>query len=194
MIRRREFITLLCGAAAWPLVARAQQGDRVRRIGVLMPATADDAEFQARLGAFLQGLALSGWNIGRNVRIETRWATSNAADIRKHAAELAALRRPICPRAQKKSPCNRSFLRNHPPTRGRTVPIMMVGAIGGMPGAGAASMTPSKARDCRFDWFRQCVYRHLRDTSGLSSSQILVAQGVEEVLLPFVDVIFDTIL
>ena len=82
----------------------------------------------------------------------------------------------------------------NPPTRGRTAPIMMAGAIGGMPGAGAGSMTPSKARDCRFDWFRQCVYRHLRDTSGLSSSQILAAQGVEEVLLPFVDVIFDTIL
>ena len=63
----------------------------MRHIGVLLPATADDAEFQARLGAFLQGLALSGWNIGRNVRIDTRWATANAADIRKHAAELAAL-------------------------------------------------------------------------------------------------------
>jgi putative tryptophan/tyrosine transport system substrate-binding protein len=80
----------LGSVAAWPLVAQAQQGDRVRRIGVLLPATADDAEFQARLGAFLQGLALSGWNIGRNVRIDTRWATANAADIRKHAAELAA--------------------------------------------------------------------------------------------------------
>jgi len=90
-MRRREFIAGLGSAAAWPLAARAQQGDRVRRIGVLLPATADDAEFQARLGAFLQGLALSGWNIGRNVRIDTRWATSNAADIRKHAAELAAL-------------------------------------------------------------------------------------------------------
>jgi putative ABC transport system substrate-binding protein len=90
-MRRREFIAGLGSAAAWPVMARAQQGDRVRRIGVLLPATADDAEFQARLGTFLQGLALSGWNIGRNVRIDTRWATANAADIRKHAAELAAL-------------------------------------------------------------------------------------------------------
>ncbi len=63
----------------------------MRRIGVLLPAAADDPEFQARVGAFLQGLAQLGWTIGRNVRIDTRWATANAADIRRHAAELAAL-------------------------------------------------------------------------------------------------------
>jgi putative tryptophan/tyrosine transport system substrate-binding protein len=90
-VKRRAFITLLGGAAAWPLAARAQQGERMRRIGVLLPAAADDAEFQARVGAFLQGLALLGWTIGRNVRIDTRWATTNAAEIRRHAAELAAL-------------------------------------------------------------------------------------------------------
>ena len=91
-IGRREFITLLGGAAAaWPVAARAQQAERVRRIGILLPAAADDAEFQARVGAFLQALALSGWTIGRNVRIDTRWATANAAEIRRHAAELAAL-------------------------------------------------------------------------------------------------------
>jgi putative tryptophan/tyrosine transport system substrate-binding protein len=90
-VRRREFISLIGTAAACPLAARAQQGERVRRIGVLLPATADDAEFQARVGAFLQGLQQSGWSIGRNVRIDTRWATANGADIRRHAAELAAL-------------------------------------------------------------------------------------------------------
>src|SRR5262245_64705935 len=92
MIGRREFITLLSGAAvAWPPAARAQQGERVRRIGVLLPASADDAGFQAPFGAFLQELALLGWTIGRNVRIDTRWATANAAEIRRHAAELVAL-------------------------------------------------------------------------------------------------------
>ena len=90
-MRRREFLSVICGAAAWPLAAHAQQGERVRRIGIILPATADDAEFQARLAAFYQGLALLGWTIGRNVRIDTRWATANAADIRRHVAELVAL-------------------------------------------------------------------------------------------------------
>ena len=91
-MRRRYFITLLGGAAAaWPLAARAQQGVRVRRIGVLLPATADNKEFQVWVGAFLQGLAQLGWIMGRNVRIDTHWAGANAADIGKHAAELAAI-------------------------------------------------------------------------------------------------------
>jgi ABC-type uncharacterized transport system substrate-binding protein len=90
-MKRREFITLLGGAAAWPLAARAQHGERMRRIGVLLPFSADDAESQVRMGAFLQTLALSGWTIGRNLRIDIRWAGINADDIRKHAAELAAL-------------------------------------------------------------------------------------------------------
>jgi putative ABC transport system substrate-binding protein len=90
-MRRRAFITLLGGATAWPLAAHAQQGERMRRIGVLLNAAADDAEYQAWVGAFLQGLALSGWTIGRNVRIDTRWATANAAEIRRHASELVTL-------------------------------------------------------------------------------------------------------
>jgi putative tryptophan/tyrosine transport system substrate-binding protein len=91
-IRRREFIVALGGAAAaYPLAARAQQGERIRRIGILVPAAADDAGFQAPFGAFLQALALLGWTIGRNVRVDTRWATANAAEIRRHAAELVAL-------------------------------------------------------------------------------------------------------
>src|SRR5262245_29921027 len=92
-MKRREFITLLGGGAAatWPLAARAQQRERVRRIGVLLPASADNAVFQARVGAFHQALALLGWTIGRNVQIDTHWATTNAADIRRHAAELVAL-------------------------------------------------------------------------------------------------------
>src|SRR5262249_50723062 len=91
-MKRRDFITLLGGTAvAWPLGASAQQRERMRRIGVLLPATADNREFQARLGAFLQGLQQSGWSIGRNVQIDTRWATPKAAEIRRQAAELAAL-------------------------------------------------------------------------------------------------------
>jgi putative tryptophan/tyrosine transport system substrate-binding protein len=90
-IGRREFITLLGGAAAWPLAARAQQPERMRRIGVLVNRAADDPVFQTRLAVFHQGLALSGWSIGRNVLIDTRWATSNPTEIRRHATELAAL-------------------------------------------------------------------------------------------------------
>ena len=90
-IRRREFITLVGGVAVWPLGAHAQQGERVRRIGILNPASADDAVWQARIGAFQQELALLGWNIGRNVRIDIRWATTDAAQIRRQATELVAL-------------------------------------------------------------------------------------------------------
>ncbi len=90
-MKRREFITLLGGAAAaWPLAARAQQADRIRRVGVLMHLAADDPEGQARHAAFLQGLQQSGWSAGRNVRIDTRWGTSEA-DRRRYAAELVAL-------------------------------------------------------------------------------------------------------
>src|SRR5262245_490389 len=91
-MRRREFITLLAGSAAsLPFAVRAQQGERIRSIGVILPAAASDAVFQDRLGAFLQELALLGWIIGRNLSIDTRWTGANAAEIRRHAAELAAL-------------------------------------------------------------------------------------------------------
>ena len=89
-MRRREFITLLGGAAAWPVAARAQQPERMGRIGVLMHLAADDPEGQARHAAFVQGLQQSGWSAGRNVRIDTRWGTSEA-DRRRYAAELVAL-------------------------------------------------------------------------------------------------------
>ena len=103
-MRRREFITLLAGAAAapamiWPLAASAQQPERVRRIGVLMYWAADDAEGQARLAAFAQALKQLGWSDGRNLRIDTRWG--NADDIRRHAAELAALAPDVAPAPSK---------------------------------------------------------------------------------------------
>jgi putative tryptophan/tyrosine transport system substrate-binding protein len=91
MMRRREVITLLGGAAAWPAVARAQQGERVRRVGVINPFAANDLEGQARIAAFLQGLQERGWSVGRNVRIDIRGTTANAAEIRRHATELVAL-------------------------------------------------------------------------------------------------------
>jgi len=93
MSTRREFMTLLGGAAAaaWPLTARAQQGERVRRIGVLMHATSDEPESQARIAAFAQGLQEAGWSVGRNVRIETRWSTGDTARLRRDATELVAL-------------------------------------------------------------------------------------------------------
>jgi putative tryptophan/tyrosine transport system substrate-binding protein len=83
-MKRRGFITLLGGAAAWPLAAGAQQ--RMRHIGVLVPGVANDPVWQARIGAFQQALALSGWTIGRNVRIDIRWATTDAAAIRREAS------------------------------------------------------------------------------------------------------------
>jgi putative tryptophan/tyrosine transport system substrate-binding protein len=79
-MNRREFITLLGGAAAaWPLAARAQQIERVRRIGVLITLAADDPEAQARIGAFLQGMQEFGWTLGRNVRIDYRWSLTSTA-------------------------------------------------------------------------------------------------------------------
>jgi putative tryptophan/tyrosine transport system substrate-binding protein len=91
MIGRREFITLLGCAGAWPLAARAQQGERVRRIGVLMSQAADDPEGQPRLLALAQALQESGWTLGRNLQIETRWGAGDADRYRRYAAELVGL-------------------------------------------------------------------------------------------------------
>jgi putative tryptophan/tyrosine transport system substrate-binding protein len=91
-VKRREFITLLGGAAAaWPLTARAQQGERIRRIAVVMNSAADDPVGQTRIAAFLQGLQQFGWSVGQNLQIDTRWAAGDADRIRRHASELAAL-------------------------------------------------------------------------------------------------------
>jgi putative ABC transport system substrate-binding protein len=92
-MRRRDFIKVIAGSAAttWPLAARAQQGERMRRIGVLMPLPADDAQAQVRSAAFLQGLQELGWTVGRNVQFDYRWGARDADRARKHAAELVAL-------------------------------------------------------------------------------------------------------
>ena len=91
MIRRREFITLLGGAAAWPLAARAQQGDRVRRIGVLMPDDENDPEQKLRYSAFTQALAGLGWTDGRDMHIELRWYGDDSNRARALAQELVGL-------------------------------------------------------------------------------------------------------
>jgi putative ABC transport system substrate-binding protein len=90
-VERRKFLATLGGAVAGPLAARAQQGERVRHIGVLMNFAADDAEGQVRLAAFLQGLQETGWAVGRNVRIDLRWGAANNELYRRYAAELVAL-------------------------------------------------------------------------------------------------------
>jgi ABC-type uncharacterized transport system substrate-binding protein len=91
-VRRREFINLLGGAAAaWPLAARGQQTERLRRIGVLMNLAADDPISQARMDALVQALQQSGWADGVNVRIDTRWAAADLERFRRYATELVAL-------------------------------------------------------------------------------------------------------
>ena len=90
-IRRREFIAGLGSAAAWPVMARAQQAERVRRIGVLMNLAADDPESVARIAAFAQGLGGLGWIIGRNVQVDIRWAVADPELFRRYANELVAL-------------------------------------------------------------------------------------------------------
>jgi putative ABC transport system substrate-binding protein len=90
-VNRREIIMLLGGAVAWPLAAKAQQGERVRRIAVLMNLIADDAEGQSRVAAFLQGLRELGWSADRNMQIDIRWAGNDDGRYRRYAAELAAL-------------------------------------------------------------------------------------------------------
>ena len=90
-MRRREFITLLGGAIAWPLAVRAQQGERMRRVAALMPYSANDPQAQNRNAAFLQALQQLGWTVGQNVQIEYRWSAGSEDDARKYAAELVAL-------------------------------------------------------------------------------------------------------
>jgi putative tryptophan/tyrosine transport system substrate-binding protein len=90
-MRRREFIALVFGAVVWPLAARAQQGERMRRIGVIMNVAVDDPEGQARIAAFHQGLQEWGWTLGRNARTDARWGAVDAESSRRYAAELVGL-------------------------------------------------------------------------------------------------------
>ena len=107
-MKRREFITLLGGAAAWPIVATAQQGKRMRRVGVLMPYAANDPQAHARNAAFLQGLQQLAWTVGNNVEIDYRWSGGNEDDTRRYAAELVALAPDVILRraVRRSAPCN----------------------------------------------------------------------------------------
>jgi len=118
-VKRREFISLLGAAVAWPLAARAQQAERVRRIGVLTPFPSDDPAEQTRILAFAQALAQSGWIEGRNVRVDIRWGAGDPEGIRRYAAELVALARDVIQATS--SPVTAALLQAI-----RTVPIVFV--------------------------------------------------------------------
>ena len=118
-MKRREFITVLGGAAAWPLAARAQQGERMRRIGVLMSLAETDPEAQARVAAFRKGLQTLGWAEGRNVHIDIRWAASDAALMQRFAKELIALQPDLI--LSHNTPTTASLLQQT-----RTIPIVFV--------------------------------------------------------------------
>jgi putative tryptophan/tyrosine transport system substrate-binding protein len=121
-MRRRAFIGLLGGAAAWPLAARAQQSDRMRRIGVLVPYAEDDPDTKLRLAGFRQGLERLGWFDGRNVHIEYRFApAANRDQARMHAKELVALQPDVI--LVQSTPVTAAFQHES-----RTVPIVFVGA------------------------------------------------------------------
>jgi putative ABC transport system substrate-binding protein len=120
MIQRREFITFLGGAAAWPLAARAQQGDRVRRIGVLMPGDENDPVRRTLVSAFTQALADLGWTNGRNVRMDLRWAGDDINRIRALAKELVGLKPDII--VTNSTPATAALQRET-----RTIPIVFEG-------------------------------------------------------------------
>ena len=122
-IGRRQFLTLLGGAAVtWPLAARAQQGERMRRIGALLNVGPDDPMGQARVAAFVHGLQAAGWSDGRNVQIDTRWAAADPGNYRKYAAELIALGPDVVLASTTAAVAQLQ-------QASRTVPIVFVGAI-----------------------------------------------------------------
>jgi ABC-type uncharacterized transport system substrate-binding protein len=133
-MRRRTFIAGLGSAAvAWPLVASAQQGDRIRRIGVLMPTAESDPEAKARLSGFTQGLADLGWADSRNLRMEVRWAAGNVERMRTFAKELVDLRPEIFLAAT--TPATAALQRET-----RTIPIVFVSVSDPVGAAFAASL------------------------------------------------------
>jgi putative tryptophan/tyrosine transport system substrate-binding protein len=132
-MKRREFIVLANAAAAWPLAARAQRPDQMRRIGVLMNLAADDPQSQAYNAAFLQGLQQFGWTVGRNILVESRYADGSAERIRKYAAELVALAPDVILTST-------SFTMQALQQATRTIPIVFVQVVDPIGGGFAASL------------------------------------------------------
>jgi putative tryptophan/tyrosine transport system substrate-binding protein len=132
-VNRRKFITLLGVVATWPLSARAQQGERVRRIGVLIPLAANDAVAQTEVAAFLEGLQQAGWTESRNARIDIRWAGGDVDRIRSYAKELVALQPDVI--LARTTPVTAALLQET-----RTIPIVFVGASDPVGSGFAASM------------------------------------------------------
>jgi ABC-type uncharacterized transport system substrate-binding protein len=139
MIRRRGFIGLLGGAAAWPLAARAQQGERVRRIGVLIGFAENDPEAQAFVAAFREGLQRLGWMEGRNVRIDTRWAALDAEATQRFAKELVALQPDLI--LSQTTPTTAALLQQT-----RTIPIVFAN-ISDPVGSGFVASLPQPGRN-----------------------------------------------
>src|SRR5262245_11060134 len=133
-MRRRKFISLLAGTvAAWPLAARAQQRERERRIGLLNSLAADDAEAQSRVGTLLQGLEALGWSLGRNFRIEYRWAAGDTSRYRPLAAELIALSPDVIV-------TNNGNVVAALQEASRTIPVVFVGIVDPVAGGRVASL------------------------------------------------------
>ena len=120
-MRRREFIALLVGSAAWPLMARAQQADRMRRVGVLMAYGETDPEAKALLAEFTQGLSELGWTDGRNLRLDVRWAPGNTDAMRTYAKELVALQPDVI--LANSTPVTATFQRETQTTYFQSLPI-----------------------------------------------------------------------
>jgi putative ABC transport system substrate-binding protein len=160
-VKRREFITLLGSAAAWPLAARAQQPERLRRIGVLMNRAADNPEGQDRLAAFHQGLQELGWGVGRNVLIDTRWSEDNADRSAKYAAELLALTPDVILASGTLAVTALQHI-------SRTLPIVFA-AVADPVGAGFVDSLPDRAATPPASWLMNTVWPQ----NGWSSSRRL---------------------
>ena len=156
---RREFITLLGGGAAWPLAARAQQGDQMRRVGVLMNLAEGDPEGEARIAAFRRALQQLGWTAGHNVRIDYRWATGDAGRFHRYAEELLALAPDILLASATPSI---QALREVT----LTVPIVFVNVADPV----GAGFVESLARGRKRDWFYPFGIRYRREMARTAQS------------------------